>query len=155
MLLSILESRTIERQQNVNPGKTSNSKKILCRSRPEYFNHDNIELDPKIVKDVDTMLMFIGYPRSGHTLIGSLLDAHPNIVVANEYNVLGNWENYTTKQRNKQYLFEQLYTNSHLEAHEGDRSSKDCLPKTKYNYLVPNQWQGKFDRIIKVSKNGA
>ncbi|CAB3992298.1 Hypothetical predicted protein, partial [Paramuricea clavata] len=51
---------------------------------------------PKIVKDVDTMLMFIGYPRSGHTLIGSLLDAHPNIVVANEYNILANWENYTT-----------------------------------------------------------
>ncbi len=26
--------------------------------------------------------MFIGYPRSGHSLVGSLLDAHPNIIVA-------------------------------------------------------------------------
>jgi hypothetical protein len=27
---------------------------------------------------VESFCMFIGYPRSGHTLIGSILDAHPN-----------------------------------------------------------------------------
>ena len=155
LLFSFVEYHDIGKQQesqkNIDPRKMSTSGKILCRLRPEYLNHESIKLDPKIVNDVDTMLMFIGYPRSGHTLIGSLLDAHPNMVVANEYNILGNWENYTTKHRNKQYLFEQLYTNSFLEAREGDRSSADCFPKTKYNYLVPNQWQGKFDGKIKVS----
>ena len=35
-----------------------------------------------------TFLMFIGYPRSGHTLISSLLDAHPNAIVTNEFNVI-------------------------------------------------------------------
>ncbi|XP_028417037.1 uncharacterized protein LOC114541286 [Dendronephthya gigantea] len=125
-------------------------KKTPCRSLPDYLKHKKIVLDPKIIDGVDTMLMFIGYPRSGHTLIGSLIDAHPNMVIANEYNILGNWENYTTEHRNRQYLFEQLYTNSYNEAHEGDRSSKDCLPKTKYNYLIPNQWQGKFNGKIKI-----
>jgi hypothetical protein len=124
---------------------------MLCRSLPEYYNHKNLNLNPKTVNDVETMLIFIGYPRSGHSLIGSLLDAHPNVVIANEYDILSSWENYTTKHRNKQYLFEQLYTNSYVEAHEGDRSSKDCVPKTKYKYLIPNQWQGKFDGKIKVS----
>ena len=95
--------------------------------------------------------MFIGYPRSGHTLIGSILDAHPNMVIANEYNVLALWQNYTRGHRNKQYLFEQLYKNSFAEARHGDRSTDDCFPKTKYKYLVPNQWQGKFDGEIKVS----
>ena len=130
---------------------TASSKKILCGSRPEYVMQ-NMELDPKTVNDVETVLMFIGYARSGHTLIGSLLDAHPNMVISNEYNILFNWEKYTTEYRNKTYLFEQLYTNSYLEAREGDRSSKDCLPKTKYHYLVPYQWQGKFDGKIKVSE---
>ncbi len=114
LLFSFVEYHDIGKQQesqkNIDPRKMSTSGKILCRLRPEYLNHESIKLDPKIVNDVDTMLMFIGYPRSGHTLIGSLLDAHPNMVVANEYNILGNWENYTTKHRNKQYLFEQLYT---------------------------------------------
>ena len=38
-------------------------------------------------KDVKTFCMFIGYPRSGSTLIGSLLDAHPNIIIAHELDV--------------------------------------------------------------------
>ncbi len=32
-------------------------------------------------------LSFIGYPRSGHSLMGQLLNAHHNVVVANEVNV--------------------------------------------------------------------
>ena len=32
--------------------------------------------------------MFIGYPRSGHSLIGSLLDVHPNAIVAHELDAL-------------------------------------------------------------------
>lgn len=129
----------------------STPEKIPCRSRAKYLSQKNMELDPKLVNDVETMLLFIGYPRSGHTLIGSLLDAHPNMVIANEYNILGKWKNFTSEHRTKQYLFEKLYTNSFLEAIEGDRSSARCIPKTKYRYLIPNQWQGKFDKKIKVS----
>ena len=33
--------------------------------------------------------LFIGYPRSGHSLLGSLLDAHPDIAIAHEVNALG------------------------------------------------------------------
>jgi hypothetical protein len=132
-------------------GKKIISNKILCRELPEYYMHEDMKLTTTTVNDVEAMLMFIAFPRSGHTLIGSLLDAHPNMVIANEYDILSNWEKYTPKQRNRQYLFEQLYTNSYLEANEGDRSSKNCLPRTKYHYLVPNQWQGKFDGMIKVS----
>lgn len=28
---------------------------------------------------VRTFIMFVGHPRSGHSLVGSLLDAHPNV----------------------------------------------------------------------------
>jgi hypothetical protein len=28
--------------------------------------------------------LFIGYPRSGHRLIGALLDAHPDVAIAHE-----------------------------------------------------------------------
>jgi hypothetical protein len=33
---------------------------------------------------LETYCMFMGYPRSGHTLVGSILDAHPDMVVAHE-----------------------------------------------------------------------
>jgi hypothetical protein len=38
---------------------------------------------------VRSFCLFIGYPRSGHSLVGSLLDAHPDIAIAHEVNVLG------------------------------------------------------------------
>ena len=126
------------------------SNKILCRMRPEYSRHEEMKLDSKTVNNVEAMLMFIAFQRTGHTLMGSSLDAHPNMVIANEYDILSNWKKYAPKFRNRQYLFEQLYANSYLEAHEGDRSSKDCLPKSKYHYVIPNQWQGQFDKKIKI-----
>ncbi len=32
---------------------------------------------------------FVGFPRSGHSLIGSILDAHPDAVIAHELDVMG------------------------------------------------------------------
>ena len=37
---------------------------------------------------VRTFLLFVGHPRSGHSLVGSLLDAHPDVVVSHELDAL-------------------------------------------------------------------
>lgn len=39
--------------------------------------------------DVRTLVQFAGFPRSGHSLIGSLIDAHPDAVVAHELDLMG------------------------------------------------------------------
>ena len=41
-----------------------------------------------IFKDVDTYCMFLGYPRSGHSLVGSLIDAHQEAIIAHELDAL-------------------------------------------------------------------
>ncbi len=38
----------------------------------------------KKYKNIHTFCCFIGYSRSGHTVVGSLLDAHPKIVISTE-----------------------------------------------------------------------
>jgi hypothetical protein len=38
--------------------------------------------------EVETYCMFIGYPRSGHSLTGSLLDAHEEMTIAHELDAL-------------------------------------------------------------------
>ena len=38
---------------------------------------------------VQTFLQFAGFPRSGHSLIGSLIDAHPAATVSHELDILG------------------------------------------------------------------
>ena len=92
--------------------------------------------------------MFIGYPRSGHTLISSLLDAHPNAIVANEFDVISKWQKWEVANKNKYFLFNQLYQNSKQEAEIGYRSA---IVPHRYNYSVPDQWQGTFNRRILVS----
>ena len=35
----------------------------------------------KAYDEVETFVMFIGYPRSSHSLVGAILDAHPEIII--------------------------------------------------------------------------
>ncbi|MFN3233582.1 MAG: sulfotransferase [Alphaproteobacteria bacterium] len=37
---------------------------------------------------IRNFLLFIGYPRSGHSLVGTLLNAHPDALIAHEMNAL-------------------------------------------------------------------
>ncbi len=92
-------------------------------------------------KDVDglnTVLLFIGYPRSGHSLVGSLLSAHPEVVVAHELHALWYRERgFTLRQIVGLMLRRDLWFERH------DRQW------TEYNYSVPGQWQGRY-RMLTV-----
>ena len=100
---------------------------------------------------VKHVIFFLGHGRSGTTLVGSLLDAHPNIIVANEYNAIDKWRRFKKDSQTRDYFFQALYSNSFEIARIGSRR-KDCStkehPLTKH---VPNQWQGSFDKQIQVS----
>lgn len=41
------------------------------------------------LRDVREFVQFVGFPRSGHSLIGSILDAHPGAVVSHELDAMG------------------------------------------------------------------
>jgi hypothetical protein len=88
-------------------------------------------------KDVRTFCLFIGYPRSGHSLVGSLLDAHPNSIIANELDVL----RFVSAGFDRDQLFYLLLRNSELYSQKG-------RTQTGYQYDVPNQWQGRIDRLL-------
>jgi len=80
--------------------------------------------------------MFLGHPRSGHSLIGSLLDAHPEIVCAHELGVLMHVFGCFSKKQ----VYYLLLKNSRMFTTKGRTSSG-------YSYFVPEQWQGKFKVI--------
>lgn len=80
--------------------------------------------------------MFVGYPRSGHSIVGSMLDAHPNMVVAQELDAL----RCLAAGMDRRLIFHFLMENAKRFTEQG-RSWND------YAYGVPNQWQGRFDRL--------
>jgi hypothetical protein len=101
--------------------------------------------NPDFFRDANTYCMFVGYPRTGHSLIGSLLDAHPDIIVAHELNAL-KLVRYGFSQ---QQIFYLLLENSQRIAAAGRRHSG-------YSYEVPNQWQGRFAKLRVIGdKKGA
>jgi hypothetical protein len=90
----------------------------------------------RVWKDVEGFCLFVGYPRSGHTLIGSLLNAHPEIVVAHELDVLRfvNWG------MRRDQLFSLLLQRDREFTSLGSHWSG-------YDYAVPAQHQGRFSRL--------
>jgi len=102
--------------------------------------------------------MFIGYKRSCHSLVAAMLDAHPEIVISPGYQVIQKWEQYQSpelkeKRMQKYRLFYDLHQHSLEHAMFIKRASSErCLmPKSKYNYHIPGQWQGGFQHRIKVN----
>ncbi len=41
---------------------------------------------PRTFKEVKYFVQFMSFPRSGHSLIGSILDAHPQAIISHELN---------------------------------------------------------------------
>jgi len=45
-----------------------------------------------------TFVLFFGYPRSGHSMVASLLDAHPEAAIANEFDAVKAYLNGETRE---------------------------------------------------------
>ena len=99
-----------------------------------------INLPEKVVSGVRLFVLFVGYPRSGHSIIASFLDAHPNVVMAHEFHVF-RWIREANLDFSKSQLFNELFRSSYTNI---DRS---CTDKG-YNLTVEGSWQGRYrDRI--------
>lgn len=93
----------------------------------------------KAFRTVKTYCQFVGYPRSGHTLVYALLNAHPEVVLANELGLL-QWMPWGF--RRGQLLSMILRADRRFTA-QGSRFQG-------YDYVVPNQWQGRFRSLTVI-----
>ena len=94
----------------------------------------------KLFRQVERFCLFLGHPRSGHSLIGALLDAHPDAVIAHELNALG----YLARG----FTLTQIWTLILENARQiQDAGRQDAM--SDYRYDVPGQWQGR-NRTLRV-----
>jgi hypothetical protein len=89
--------------------------------------------------DLQAFCLFIGYPKSGHSLVGALLDAHPEMVIARATNPLAL---VAVDGMPRDEAFALLLENSRAEALRGRKQKK-------YRYTVEGQWQGRV-RTLRV-----
>ena len=91
----------------------------------------------RLFDDIKTCCLFIGYSNCGKTLIRSLLDAHPNIIMADRFSVL----KYTYAGFSRNQICYLLLKSSQEFAKAGRISKKGD------SYKVANQWQGRFKKL--------
>lgn len=94
--------------------------------------------------EIERYVMFVGYPRSGHTLVGSLLNAHPEIVISHELDALY----YLRAGFDRERIFSLILEKDKVFSGQG-------AAWQGYNYEV-NQWQGKYKtlKVIGDKKGG-
>lgn len=94
--------------------------------------------------NVRTYVMFIGQPRSGTSLLGSLLNAHRNVLVSQELNAL----KYLRRGYGKDQLFWLIKENER-------RFAKNGRKWTGYQYNVDSKWQGSCEDLLVIGDKKA
>ena len=114
-------------------------------------------LPQDVVDRVEKFVFFIGYQRSGHSIVGSFMDAHPHMVIAHEFMLFTKWKEMEEQYelsgmvnplRNKKTLFDSLNKDSIADAEHGWRSGQ--LRNKNYTLTIDSSWHGRYDRFIRV-----
>ena len=117
------------------------------------FSQGKQKLEPNSLYDsVETFVLFVGYARSGHSLIAAILDSHPEIVIANEFHLLAHFNSFYQDPNEESYsrrlrIFSALHSLSHNQSIYGNRSPNNTRG---YSYHISGSWQGKYRNQIKV-----
>lgn len=102
------------------------------------------------LSSVATYCLFLGHGRSGHSIVGALLDAHPQIVISDELSSLL----YLEKGYSRDQL---LWLSLHTARDQARRlRQKRGRGGKVYSYAVPGQWQGRAQdlRVVGTSDAG-
>lgn len=96
-------------------------------------------------RSVERFSFFIGYPRSGHSLVGQLINAHPDALISHELAVL--------QYVNAGFSKEQIYA---LIVQRDNWFADQDRQWTGYDYQIPGQWQGRLrEPVVLGDKSGS
>ena len=128
--------------------QTALSENSIAQKDARLKDSDDDSLPTSVVQNVQRFLFFVGYARSGHSILGSLLDSHPHMVVAHEYDLFSKWIKNPKSHFDKKWLFNSLLDNSRNNSLQGLRTMK--ARKKGYTLAIPGGWQGQYNKNIIV-----
>ena len=93
---------------------------------------------------VRNFCLFIGYPRSGHSLVGAMLNAHRHAVISHELDA----SQLILAGCSRNDMYARILARAAWFNLRGNRSN--------YRYQIPNRWQGRFEslRVIGDKRGG-
>lgn len=148
----VTDSDTFRRFTKRGPGRfvyRSRAFERLDLARNDVLSRNAVRRDPGLFESVRTFGFFVGHNKSGTSMVGGLLDAHPNVIMADEIDAL----KYVEAGFDRDQLFYLLLKGSRSEARKGRVTARRLTP---YSYAVPGQWQGRFTTpmVVGDSRSG-
>lgn len=121
-----------------------------CLSCAAKSNRWATTLPDSVVGRVRYLLLFTGHGRSGGSIVGSLIDAHPNAVVANQYMLFLAFIRYPAYHDTKEKLFGKIvYYAQHQEA-------RKSVNRKGYNLTVGSRTHvDELTRLTVIGDKGA
>ena len=128
----------------------SNAYQSLNLTRLDLLTRYQSFRSPTLFREIKTYCVFIGHMKSGGSMLGSLLDAHPNAILADEVDAL----RYVQAGLKRDQVFHLLLRISRREFMKGRVTARRL---GAYSWLVPGQWQGRYAtlQVIGDSTTGA
>ena len=116
----------------------------------EGTNHDtptktNSKLPQFVIDQFKTYVFFLRFAHSGHSIVGSLMDSHPHIVISHELNVFALLSQGMISPI-KQDIFNAIWNNTQQTIINGIRAKN----VKGYNLLVDSLYQGKYVNYFDV-----
>jgi hypothetical protein len=140
--------RQITRRESLSRIFNSKVYKSANLSRRYAVSYYKSKRFPKLLNDVEKFCVFVGQTKSGCSMVGGLLDAHPNIIISDEVNIL----HYVEKGFNQNQLFHLILHASRREHMKGRVTARRLAP---YSFLVPDQWQGSYTKLNVIGDSTA
>ena len=135
-------SRPTEPSRGVKLEKKHSSSSIPAKSA--NFK-GGLKLPQYVIDRVKTFVFFLGYAHSGHSIVGSLMDSHPQIVISHELNLFAKLSNGVIAP-NKTAIFDAIWKNTVETIINGIRAEN----AKGYNLTVGNSYEGKYVDHIDV-----
>ena len=101
-----------------------------------------LTLPNKVMNGIKKFVFFVGYPRSGHSIISSLMDAHPHVIITTNYCYTFREFLESPKRKSRETLYNSLYAES--------AQDKRMSFKKGYSLKVDGLWQGEYDGYLEV-----
>ena len=141
-----LQSNTIERRHE-HPRES-----ILEKGREKSDEPDikyDVDLPQTVIDRVKTFVFFLGRARSGHSIVGSLMDSHPHVVISHELDLFKRIPKGVIAPT-KSAIFNAVWKNTKKSINASMKYSIRTRSNKGYTLLVEGLYQGRYVDYIDV-----
>ena len=149
--LDILNTKDMRQLIKKGPGaviyNSSSFQKIHLLRLRFYASYQEWK-NPDSLNHIQAFCLFIGHTKSGNSMLGSLIDAHPNAILSDETDALY----YVQAGLRRKQLFHLLVRGSRREVTKGRITARRMEP---YSWQVTGQWQGSYSTLKVIGDSTA